>query len=141
MIYRADLTPGTIKYDVPLRLIHSYLSTKETLYGPLASAMDNIRYLEQMLRGTDHYPSFAIYMKKLAATLYKSDHSQWRTAWTDAPISTLTTDSEQSYDQLMFNNLVIETACFYEVPECLAEARRRFSAWMDQGSDKAFSPE
>ena len=116
---------------------------KEIAYGPLASALDNVRYIEQMLRGTPDHVNFADYMQRLMTGLYKTDNSQWETTWTDVLTGPPwnTTDSEVGYDQLMFNNLVIETACFYGVPECLAEAKSRYAPWRALGKDQAFSPE
>ncbi|OWA53424.1 Aminopeptidase N [Hypsibius exemplaris] len=133
----ADITkPGD--YSIPMHLVDGYITT-ETKYGPLASALDNIRYLEQMLRGPTTYPPFSAYMTRLMTPLYESA-SPWDNAWTDAAEPNATPNSEETYDSVMFNNLIIETACFYEVDGCLKEAVRRFSAWLNLGPDQAFAP-
>ena len=136
---------STEKYNIPLRLINSYLH-RETHYGPLASAMDGVRYIEEMLRGTPDYAAFADFMKRLATELYGADDTKWVTDWRDADntLPWVADDSEQSYDRVMFNNLVIETACFYGVQKCLDEATRRFGVWRALTVDEAgygFSPE
>lgn len=119
--------------------MNGYLQ-REQSYGPLASALDNLRYLDHMLRGTSVYPTFAGYMKNLMTPLYQD--SRWTNVWDDnAPGTTpeISNDKERLHDSVMFNNLVLETACFYEVPACLNEARKRFSEWETWG--KAFEPE
>ncbi|OWA53414.1 putative Thyrotropin-releasing hormone-degrading ectoenzyme, partial [Hypsibius exemplaris] len=132
---RADQLGTGNQYEIPLRLINIYL-TKEQSYGPLASAMDNLRYIDQMLRGTPDYPQFAGYMQNLAGQLYKK--SMWETNWKDS-WTTADQESESSYGTLMFNTLVIETACFYGVSDCLTEADTRFAAWVARGKDRAFT--
>ncbi|OWA54223.1 Aminopeptidase N [Hypsibius exemplaris] len=136
---RADLMEGVEQYDVPLRLVNRYLPG-EVAYGPLASATDNIRFIDQMLRGSPNYRRFALYMQTLAAALYNARPDIWSTDWVDTTTAE-TAGTESSYGELMFNNLIIETACFYEVPECLAEAERRLGVWVGRGPSAAFAPD
>ena len=148
--FRADLTPITDislattitaypeKYHIPLRLVNSFLH-KEGQYAPMKSALENLRYLDHMLRGTSEYTNFADYMKRLFKGLYGLNNDRWDTEWADANKLGNADDDEQHYQSVMLNNLIIETACFYEVQLCLSEARRRFQEWKTLGT--GFEPE
>ena len=124
------------KYHIPLRLVNGFLH-KEIEYAPMASALENLRYLDHMLRGTSEYTNFADYMKRLSVELYRDD--RWTTSWADAPGFGDSSDTERYYQKMLVNNLIIETACFYEVQLCLSEAKRRFQTW--KTLETGFEPE
>ncbi|GAV01257.1 hypothetical protein RvY_11996 [Ramazzottius varieornatus] len=94
--------------------------------------MDNLRYLDQMLRGkTEDYQPLVDYMKKLFRTLYPDPVSSvrlWNTAtWVDDI-------NESQYTKLLLDNAVIENACFYDHPQCVAETKERFTVWRVSGT-------
>jgi len=71
-------------------------------------------------------------MRNFATVLYDrfstptSPLALWTTTWVD--------ETEGLYDQLLFNNLVIETACFYGVERCLEHAGQKFVEWRALGA-------
>ncbi|GAV01312.1 hypothetical protein RvY_12046 [Ramazzottius varieornatus] len=118
-------------YDVSYGIVFDLIEylKEESKYGPFASAMDNLRYLDQMLRGVwAEYQPLVAYMQKLFRGLYPSaSNSLWSTqTWAEG--------RESEYTTLLFDNAVIENACFYEHPQCLTETKERFKAWRTSGT-------
>ena len=120
---------------MPFQLINGYLN-RETQYGPWASAHYNLRYIDRMFRQTSYYTTYADYMRRLFQTggLYSADRWTSAGAWRDAVVPAIG-DSEATYDQVMLNHLIIDGACYYEVPECLSQAVARFAAWKESNAE------
>jgi ERAP1-like C-terminal domain len=110
---------------------------KETKYGPLASAMDSLRYIDQMLRDSADYSAMQNYMQKLMQKgLYQK--TKWINSWSDindAADLQAENDPERTYDKVMANNIIIENACYYETSSCLQDASDKFDQWKDSGVD------
>lgn len=101
-----------------------YLS-RETRYGPLASAIQGLDYIHQMFRGTIGYPNLKNYVQRLmsdtSGPLYNSDVA-WINPWEDV-------EGREDYNLVMHRTLVLSTACYFELPACLRGAKDRFDQW------------
>ena len=115
-----------VSYETVFNLVE-YLKLEIT-YGPFASAMDNFRYLDQMLRSSTaagEYQSLADYMKKLFDVKYPATNGLWDdSTWEEG-------EDETEYKTLLYNNAIIENSCFYENSPCLEDTKRHFEAWRD----------
>lgn len=117
-----------ISYQVVFDLIR-YLPY-EMQYGPFATAMDNMRYLDQMLRSTVNYGNLTEYMRNLFDLKYPEFGPINSTRWSSSVWSDDQDGYEQgSYTTLQFNNVVLENACYYEQAECLNDATSKFAQW------------
>ncbi|OWA51655.1 Aminopeptidase N [Hypsibius exemplaris] len=130
---------GILKYEVPLKLIHNVWPSEDN-YGALASANYHIGYIERILRGTLHYQAFSDYMKNSAGQVPYND-DRWSVDWKDSPLNTIPAadPSEASYNTVLLNNLIIDTACFYEAGSCATVAWNKFKAWQD--NNNTFQPD
>ncbi|XP_063244276.1 glutamyl aminopeptidase-like isoform X1 [Bacillus rossius redtenbacheri] len=105
---------GLLDYGTALDL--SRYLRRETEYVPWAAASSNIAFLRSMLSGTTAYPKLRKYVRHLIHDIYNE------VGWEVTP--------DESHLKKLLRVKVLSLACAYGLPEGLAEAGRRFAAWV-----------
>lgn len=107
---------GLLEYQLALE-VTTYLN-KENDYIPWAAALSGLEYIDEMLKETESYEDFKLYMRTLMDPLYKN------LGYEMFP--------NDEHLVIFLRKLVVKWTCKFDKPECKEQTNSKFSEWKEK---------